>query len=230
MRYHSNDVLYTQSISNVGFDNMMNMSPRQLVAAALAGQPTDRVPIFPVTTRNLGARCLGRKVGDFELELGLVYAGMRAMKRRFGFDGLECGFGPTRDAVAPHVEVRDGLPCLVSADGTAYGEFQENDDAIPFDRTPFIKEKADLAKIPFTPAEEYERTGRLDAIRALRADMGDDLFLAGTPAGQSMNSLAGWRGPEQAIYDLVDDRSMFPLFFCSTKATEVCTFPPFLLE
>ncbi len=37
---------------------MPAMTPRQRVRAAMAGKPVDRVPIFPVTTRYLGAHCL----------------------------------------------------------------------------------------------------------------------------------------------------------------------------
>lgn len=181
------------------------MTPRARVLAALTGQAVDRVPVFPVTTRNLGARALGRQVGEFELEPRLVFQGMLAMWRRFGFDGLECGFGPARDSVPPRLAMREGTPFLVDGDGTPVAEFQADDDPLPLDTTPLLTDKANLDKITVNPAEEYERTGRLDDIRALRAVVGDELAIAGCPASQSMNSLAGWRGGEQALFDLIDD-------------------------
>ena len=181
------------------------MTPRQRVLAAMSGQPVDRVPVFPVTTRFLGSRALGRKIGEFEFDFDLGYQGMRAMRKRFGFDGLECGFGAPRDAQVPTLEARDGKTWLIDANGEPYAEFQEDDDPIPLNREPLLKEKADLDKIPLVRAEEYEQAGQLEPIRQLRAEVGDGLFIAGTPAGQTMNSLAGWRGSEEAMYDLIDD-------------------------
>jgi len=181
------------------------MTPRQRVLAAMSGQPVDRVPIFPVTTRNLGGRALGRKIGEFEFESNLAFQGMRAMWRRFGFDGLECSFGAPKDWQLPTLETRDGVTYLLDASGAPYAEFQEDDDPIPINREPLLKEKSDLDKITIPLAEEYEQAGHLEPIRQLRAEVGDQLFIAGTPAGQTMNSLAGWRGSEEAIYDLIDD-------------------------
>jgi len=181
------------------------LTSRERVRAAMAGRPVDRVPVFPVTTRLLGARALGRRVGDLILDPSLVFEGMRAMRRRFGFDGLEVGFGPSRDQILPRLETRDGVPLLVGQDGTPYARFQEDDDPVPLDTSPPLKEKRGLDGIEVTPAELYEQQGNLDAVRALRAEMGDDLYLAGVAAGQNMNSLAQWRGADQAMYDLMDD-------------------------
>jgi len=181
------------------------MTPRQLLHAAMSGQPVDRVPIFPVTTRYLGGRALGRKIGEFEFDFSLVYQGMRAMWRRFGFDGLECGFGAPRNAKPPKLEMRDGVPYLIDANGEPFAEFQEDDDPVPLHREPLLKQKSDLDNITIPLAEEYEKAGQLEPIRQLRVEVGDNLFIAGTPASQTMNSLADWRGSEQAIYDLVDD-------------------------
>jgi len=181
------------------------MTPRQRVHAAMSGQPVDRVPVFAVTTRNLGGRALGRKIGEFEFDFTLAFQGMRAMWRRFGFDGLECGFGAPREAQVPRLEVRDGVPYLIDANGLPFAEFQEDDDPIPLNREPLLKEKSDLDKITVPLAEEYEKAGQLEPIRQLRAEVGDGLFIAGTPSGQTMNSLAGWRGSEEALYDLIDD-------------------------
>lgn len=181
------------------------MTPRERVLAAMSGQPVDRVPVFPVTTRFLGSRALGRKIGEFEFDLPLYFEGIRAIWRRFGFDGLECCFGPPKDAKPPTLEHCDGKAYLVNEDGEAYAEYQEDDDPIPLHREPLLKNKADLDTIPLIRAEEYEQAGQLEPIRQLRAEVGDELFIAGTPAGQTMNSLAAWRGSEEAIYDLIDD-------------------------
>jgi uroporphyrinogen decarboxylase len=171
----------------------------------MAGRPVDRVPVFPVTTRILGARALGRLVGEMALQPSLVFGGIRAMKQRFGFDGLETGFGPGRNDRPAVLETVDGVSCMLGADGKPWARYQPDDDPVPLDNTPPIREKKDLDGIRITPAAWYEAEGKLDAIRALRRDVGDDLFIAGVAAGQTMNSLAAWRGADQAIYDLVDD-------------------------
>lgn len=165
----------------------------------------DRVPIFPVTTRLLGARALGRPVGDLVRDPWLIFEGIKAMKRRFGFDGLEVGFCPSRGYQPPGLETRDGVSVLVDAQGHAYARFQEDDDPVPLDTTPPLRDRADLDAISVTPAERYERDGNLEGIRSLRREFGDDLYLAGVAAGQTMNSLATWRGADQAMYDLIDD-------------------------
>ncbi|HEY3414064.1 MAG TPA: uroporphyrinogen decarboxylase family protein [Armatimonadota bacterium] len=181
------------------------MTSRERVRAAMAGQPVDRVPVFPVTTRMLGARTLGRRVGEMALQPSLVFDGIVAMKERFGFDGLEAGFGPGRNERPPVLEMVDGIPCLLGADGKPWARYQEDDDPVPLDNTPPIRDKKDLDGVGITPAALYEAEGKLDAIRALRRRVGDDLYIAGVAAGQTMNSLAAWRGADQAIYDLVDD-------------------------
>ena len=184
---------------------MPAMTSRQRVRAAMAGQPVDRVPVFPVTTRYLGARTLGIPVGRMALDPSLVFHGIRAMKDRFGFDGLEVGFGLSRGYVPPTLEERDGVAYLLDAEGRPYARYQEDDDPVPLDLSPPLKDKSDLDTIEVVPAERYEEQGSLEAVRELRRDYGDDLYIAGVAAGQTMNALASWRGSDQAMYDLMDD-------------------------
>lgn len=181
------------------------MTSRERVHAAMAGQPVDQIPIFPVTTRNLGARALGVKVGEMVLNPHLTFDGMRAMKRRFNFDGLECVFAPPHDAKPAELISRNGVMYLIGEDGEPYAEYQADDDPINLDRSPWLKEKKDLEKVTITTASSLRENGQLDDIIKLRQEMGDDLFLVGCAASQTMNSLAGWRGSEQGLYDLIDD-------------------------
>jgi uroporphyrinogen decarboxylase len=183
----------------------MSMTSRELVRAAMSGQPVDRVPIFPVTTRNLGMRALGRRVGECVLSASLAFEGIRAMKRRFGFDGLESGLGAGYDFIAPQTMEVDGIRYLVNDQGQPMARFEEDDDPVALDQTPLLINKADLDRVELVPAERFIASGQTEAMRKLRTDMGDDLYIAGCAANQTMNSLAGWRGSEQAMYDLVDD-------------------------
>ncbi len=181
------------------------MTPRARVLAALRGQPTDQIPIFPVVTRNLGARALGRRVGECVLDPALAFDGIRAMQARFGFDGMECGLGPSRDAAGSRRARRDEDDYLLNDAGEPWARFQEDDDPVPLPAAPLLQHKAALDDIPITPAAAYVASGQLEAVRRLRTEMGEALFIAGTPASQTMNSLAAWRGGEQALLDLTDD-------------------------
>lgn len=181
------------------------MTPRERVRSAMFGKAVDRFPVFPVTTRNLGARTMGLRVGEMVLDPRLYFKGIASIKERFGFDGLECGFGPSRGFERREPAVIDGVAYLTDADGKPTARFQEDDDPVALDHTPPIREKANLSIIKVTPASSYEEAGHLDAIRELRAAVGDGLSIAGCAAGQTMNSLAMWRGSEQALLDLIDD-------------------------
>lgn len=148
---------------------------------------------------------MGLKVGDMVLDPDLYFKGIAAIARRFGFDGVECGFGPARGTVAKGVTVIDGDSYLTRDDGSPCARFQDDDDPVPLDRTPPVSHKSDLSKLKVTPASWYEESGQLDAIRQSRAALGDGLSLAGCAAGQTMNSLAAWRGSQEALLDLIDD-------------------------
>ena len=182
------------------------MNGRERVIAAMERRPVDRTPVFPVVTTYLGSRVLERPYVDTVLDPLLQYDGLRAMIRRFGFDGVEVGFGPAdgwqeRQKV---VEI-DGQRYLANASGEPSARLQHDDAAVPLRSEPFIKDKRDLDKIGVTPAEEYERCGTTRPVRELVDELGDRVFLAGCAASQTMNSLAGWRGGEQAMLDLRED-------------------------
>ncbi len=183
------------------------MSGRDLVLAAMERGPVERIPVWPVVTTYLGSRVLRRPYVDMVLDPTLAFDGLRAMIDRFGFDGVEVPMGPPSDWEQSREVVQiDGVRYLAKPEtGQPFARLQEDDAPMPLSFDPPIREKRDLDKIEVTPAEEYERMGCLEQVRALVADLGDHIFLAGTAAGQTMNSLAAWRGGEQAMLDLRED-------------------------
>lgn len=168
-------------------------------------KPVDRVPVFPVVTAYLGSRVLGRPYKDMALDASLVFEGLRAIHRRFGFDGFEVGLGPSRDAAAPQVTIRDGVTYLLDNHGNPVARLEDDDMPVPLDRTPLLARKSDLDKIAATPASYYIEAGCTEPVAKLVQDLGDSAFIAGVAASQTMNSLAAWRGSEQAMLDLADD-------------------------
>lgn len=185
------------------------MTPKERVRAAMERRPVDRMPVFPVVTAYLGSRVLGRPYRDFVLDPLLVFEGLRAIHARFGFDGFEVGLGPARDASAPQTTISDGATYLMDASGQRpVARLEDDDMPVALDITPFLANKEDLDKISVTPASYFINSGRTEPVAQLVRDMGGSAFIAGVAASQTMNSLAGWRGSEQAMLDLADD----PLF------------------
>lgn len=182
------------------------MTPKERVRAAMEHRPVDRMPVFPVVTAYLGSRVLGRPYKDFVLDPSLVFEGIRAIRARFGFDGFEVGLGRAKDSPTPQLSTRDGITYLMDASGQRpVARLEDDDMPVPLDGTPILTNKADLDKISVTPASYYIDAGCTEPVSQLVDDLGDDAFIAGVAAGQTMNSLAGWRGSEQAMLDLADD-------------------------
>lgn len=170
-------------------------------------RPVDRVPVFPVVTAYLGSRALGRSYDDIVLNPLLAYDGLRAMVKRFGFDGIEVPMGPPanwRDGFEV-IENDDGRFLIDPASRRPLARLQPGDIPVPLSREPLLKNKRDLDSVVVTTAEQYIREGRLEPVRALVEDIGDSVFIAGHAAGQTMNSLAQWRGGDQSLLDLRDD-------------------------
>ena len=179
----------------------------------------DRVPVFPVVTSYLGSRALGRRYRDLALDPSLVHEGLRALHRRFGLDGFEIGMGPARDAEPPRTAVSNGTLYLLGSDGQPAARLPEDDMPVPLHTAPLLREKRDLDSIPITPAEWFVEHGCTDSVARMVTDLGESAFIAGVAAGQTMNSLAAWRGSEQAILDLYED----PLFVheAMQRATDI---------
>ena len=182
------------------------MTPKERVRAAMELKPVDRIPVFPVVTAYLGSRALERRYKDMVLNPALVYDGLRAIHRRFGFDGFEVGLGPGRNSPTPKTAVRDGVSYLMDPSGQKpVARLEDDDMPVPLAGTPLLSDKSALDSITVTRASEYVDAGCTAPVEELMRELGDQAFVAGVAGGQSMNSLVAWRGSEQAILDLTDD-------------------------
>jgi uroporphyrinogen decarboxylase len=188
-------------------DTLAAMNGRQLVIAAMEHRPVDRAPVFPVVTNYIGSRVLGRKVVDAVLDPMLTFEGIAAIIERFGFDGIEVGIGPGSDWQKQRKVVEiDGERFLANpTTGEPFARLQDDDQAVPVSSDPPIKHKSDLDKMGVTPARDYEKRGCLEPLREMVRRIGDEVFVAGVAASQTMNSLVAWRGSDQAMLDLIDD-------------------------
>jgi uroporphyrinogen decarboxylase len=94
---------------------------------------------------------------------------------------------------------------IVNNSGEPVSELQEDDAPIPSRKDVLLQEKKDLDKVEVKPASWYMENGCTDPVAKLVKEIGQGAFIAGQAASQTMNALAGWRGGEQAMLDIMDD-------------------------
>ena len=150
----------------------------------LRAQPVDRTPNFDIfmtrAARQINAP-LSRYYQDYRV---LVEANLAAWQA-FELDIVQTISDPYREAADAGLEV----------------EFPEDD--LPLNRHPLIGEPGDLAKVRFAGTRFGPRmTDRLEAIRALRAQVGDHVPVMGWVEG-ALAEAADLRGVNQVMTDLV---------------------------
>ncbi|NMB11996.1 MAG: hypothetical protein GX977_06895 [Firmicutes bacterium] len=181
------------------------MNAKERVTLAMARQIPDRVPVFPVITAYHASRVLGINYREIVLDPLLTYDVLLAAWRKYRFDGFEIGLGP-EVGYKDHIIVRtiDGVDYLVdSVSGELYARLEDDEAPIPLHNDPPVKEPADLERITVPTVEELRAEGRLAPVERVLAEVGDDAYIAGTAASQSMNFLVYARGAEQAMLDLI---------------------------
>lgn len=182
------------------------MTPRQRMATAMAGGIPDCVPFLPQICVPHAVRALGL---DFESTLLDVIRNPLRMNaitfecvKMYGVAGLRAWVPP------------DPLD-VVKVDGTWYGrdpdtgkrlgrvDFKGGGEVLPSDE-PVINSREDIDAIRVVPAEELVRSGKLDGVRAIIEEAGDDYFVVSTPPGFAVEYLTSTRGKQQALMDLID--------------------------
>jgi len=183
------------------------LKAKERVALALARQIPDRVPVFPVITAYHASRILGIKYREIVLDPMLTYEVLLAAWREYGFDGFEIGLGPPPD-YKDRIKVRtiNGIDYLVDPESNEpYARLEDDEAPIPLHEDPPIKELADLEQIHVPTVEEIRASGRLAPVERVLKEVGDDAYIAGVAASQSMNFLVQMRGSQQAMLDLVEN-------------------------
>jgi len=197
------------------------MTPRERVATAMRRKMPDHVPFIPQICVPHAVRMLGL---DFEATLLDVIRNPLRMNaltfecvKRYGVDGLRAWMpGQALD--------------VVNVDGTWHGrdpqtgarlgrvDFEGGGGVLPSEE-PTIRTEEDIDAIPVVPAQEILRSGRLDGVRAIVEEAGDNYFVISAPAAFTVEYLTFTRGKQQALMDLIDR----PDFCHKTleKATEV---------
>ncbi len=185
------------------------MNPRELMAAAMRREPTERIPVMPQICHDLPARIYAAEFAADWLEgmrrcaedPGVIYDLVIRLARQVGCDGLRLFVKPEPMRVT---RVDDELVVLDRETGGRIGRIDSHGGG------GFIP---DRAPAPVETLAEYR--GRLDemrrefsdekmeSLRRARARV-PDLFVASAPGGITMNTYTALRGREQAMMDFFE--------------------------
>lgn len=182
------------------------MKAKERVKRVLEKRIPDRVPVFPVITALHAARATGIKYRDIVLNPWLNYEALLRAWRLYGLDGFEVGLAPMVDKDVSIVK-KNGEEFL-SKKGKLLARLQEHDMPISMENEAPVKDERDIEKIRIKSWKEYIRDGQTEPVKRVLDEVGDDAFIAGVAASQSMNFLVSMRGSQQALLDLIDNPSL----------------------
>ena len=164
------------------------MNGRRRIAAALRGEPSDRVPIM-LHNFMMAAREAGFSQGRFRRDPGAIAASFIRAVDTYGYDGIlvDVDTVTLAEALGARVEHPEDLPARWAGPCL-----------------PNLEAALDL------PAPDVARHHRLqvwlEAVRLLKKHFGDEIFIRGN-CDQAPFSLAGMmRGPSEWMVDLLDDK------------------------
>lgn len=168
----------------------------------------DRVPVIPQICIPHAARMLGMDYESTVLETirnpALINKYDFLCAKEYGVDGMRAWLVP------------DPLD-VVKIDGVWFGrdprtgeklgpvDFEGGGGVVPSE-DPTIHQADEIAgKIPVLSAEEILKSGKLDSIKMIIKEGGEDLFVIGAPGCFTVEKITFLRGKAQAMMDLMDD-------------------------
>ncbi|MBB4199451.1 uroporphyrinogen decarboxylase [Rhodoblastus sphagnicola] len=158
------------------------MTSRERFAAALAGKPYDRIPVFLLMSDH-AARVIGVTVGEYQQSAALMAKGQLAAQRLYGVDMLNTGPGLT--GIAEALGARLAFP-----DNTAY----------VFENPAPTHDDLDRLKIP-DPRCDGRLPLFLEATKIVLDQAGASVPVSLTTAGP-FTTASYLRGPDQFLRDL----------------------------
>jgi uroporphyrinogen decarboxylase len=160
------------------------MNALQRLQNVLCARPVDRVPNFDIFMTR-AAHHIGARLSAYYLDHRVLCAANLAVLEDFGLDIVQAISDPYREAADTGLEV----------------EFP--DDGLPSNKTPLVADWGQLSGIHFPVSEFGPRmTDRLEAVRRLRAEVGDEVPVMGWVEGALAES-ADLRGIGNAMMDLL---------------------------
>ncbi|MFP4501918.1 MAG: uroporphyrinogen decarboxylase family protein [Candidatus Hydrogenedentota bacterium] len=164
------------------------MTGRERVFATLTGQPRDHLAFLPITMM-LAAERIGVPYRTYATDYNALVAGQLRVAEDFGADVVSCISDPAREAAdcGAALHLPEDLPPGMAAE------------------TPLIAYKGDLAHLTAPKPEDGARMhDRLQAARALRECVGEDLVVEGWVEGPCAEG-ANLRGLQTLMMDFYED-------------------------
>lgn len=186
------------------------MTGKERIKAAMELKQPDRVPLYPVLTYMHASRIIRHKIIEIMLEPSLIYDSLLSARKEYSLDGFSLPMGPSRgwDDNLKIIE-RDGNKHWAYKDSDKlYARLQEDDIPILTENGPLVSDESDIEKIEVIKAEDYIKRGQLDAIYRVIKAVGREAFISGQCGNQTMNSLVMYRGIEDGLVDLIENKDL----------------------
>jgi MtaA/CmuA family methyltransferase len=164
------------------------MTGKERILAKLRGEPTDSLPLMPITMM-FAANLIGARYSDYARDHRVLARAQVAVADRFGFDHVSAISDPTREAsdLGAMVQWFDDQPPAINESGALLGN----------------KSKLASLRLP-DPAAPGRMCDRVEAVRLLAAASGTTRIVEGWvegPCGMSANL----RGLNTLMLDFFDD-------------------------
>ena len=180
------------------------MTGRQRILAKLRGDPTDSLPLMPITMM-FAADLAGVRYGDYARDHRVLADAQVAVAERFGFDHVSAISDPAREA---------------SDLGAAIEWFDDQPPAIVEERARLdTKQKLADLRLP-DPAAPGRMRDRVEAVRLLAERTGETHIVEGWVEGPCAMS-ADLRGVNTLMLDFFDDPPFVDALFDFTVRMEV---------
>ncbi len=180
------------------------MTGKQRILAKIQGEPTDSLPLMPITMM-FAADFSGVRYGDYARDHRVLAAAQLAVADRFGFDHVSAISDPAREATDL---------------GAAVEWFDDQPPAINEGRA-LLDQKSKLAGLRQPdPAAPGRMRDRVDGVRLLAERTGDTRLVEGWVEGPCAMS-ADLRGLNTLMLDFFDDPSFVQDLFDFTIRMEV---------
>ncbi|MHC4442142.1 MAG: uroporphyrinogen decarboxylase family protein [Planctomycetota bacterium] len=165
------------------------MTSRQRIIACLEGEPTDCLPLMPITMMFAADR-LGVKYGRYATDYGVLVEAQLKTAEEFDFDFVSVVSDPSREA----------------ADCGAEIEFFEDQPPAIVESRARLADKTELAKLKIPdPLGGGRMHDRVKAVDLFKQRLGNDKLIEGWIEGPCAEA-ADLRGINTLMLDLMDDK------------------------
>ncbi|MFV1968062.1 MAG: uroporphyrinogen decarboxylase family protein [Pirellulaceae bacterium] len=166
------------------------MNGRERILAAFEGQPTDSLPLMPITMM-FAADQIGQSYGKYATDYRVLVDGQLKTAEKFDFDYVSCISDPAREA----------------ADCGARVEYFDDQPPAIVEKDALLSEKQILGKLEIPDPMEGERmSDRVRAAKLFKKRVGDDKLIEGWVEGPCAEA-ADLRGIHTLMMDFIDHPS-----------------------